>query len=111
MSLEDIRHNGCLIVLVSAIHLPLTRCEGHRLPYARRFNFVLYENEFSSRTYACSGDVAVALKDTLEVTEQAAHNFIGDYLSNEFDPAVETELIGVSVHEVQEVVDLYLTCR
>jgi hypothetical protein len=86
-----------------SIALHLTCLNVPDSPQARRFNFVLYENESSSRKFIYSGDVAVSLKDVVKVVEQVARGFFADYLSRESDPAVETQLISVKVHEVREV--------
>ena len=50
--------------------------------------------------------MVVSCKDTVEVIERTARGYIVDYLSEELDPAVETELIGVRVYEVREAIGL-----
>ena len=46
--------------------------------------------------------MVVSHKDTVEVIEEAARGYITNYLSKEFDPAVEAELTGVKVYEVRK---------
>ena len=46
--------------------------------------------------------MVVSHKDTVEVIEEAARGYITNYLSKEFNPAVEAELTGVKVYEVRK---------